>query len=511
MPFDAQTIASALRASASQFPDKICFCSDETALTYAEAENRISRLAAKFRKMGVSVGDRIALLDTDSVKYLIAFYALAAIGAIVVPLNYRLREPELQYQLSHSKVCLLLAGRRYADAAGNLAHDLRYGWRNLASFVAESDQSSIDTVATSQDISEWNSASAFAICYTSGTTGRPKGAVLSHRSAYIRGLKFIVEFKLQHSDVFHLTSPMFHIASINLSFTAILRGASIAIRPQFDLAHTPQFVRERGVTFLLVVPTILAMMVEMPDFGPDYFGQVRLIMYTAAPMNVVLLRKIMEVYKGDFVQSFGQTEDLPQAILDAADHRALFAIESPRLSSVGRPAVGVELKICDDSGKPVERGSIGEIVTRGGTEMSCYLDNPTETGRTLRDGWIFSGDLGYQDNDGYVFLSGRKKHLIIRGGENIYPVEVERVLLEYAGVQDAAVIGVPDEKWGERVVAVIAVNPKACDIVQLQSYLRSSLAAYKCPDKIFVADALPYNATGKVDRAALHAKYVNMT
>ncbi|HEY4169899.1 MAG TPA: AMP-binding protein [Reyranella sp.] len=506
MSYHAQTISAALRASARLFPDKTCLCSDSKALTYSETEQAIDRLVAQLKSVGISAGDRIALLDTDSVDYLLAMYALATMGAIAVPLNYRQRAPELQYQLSHSGTRLLLAGRRYAEIARELSPALDLGWQPLDQFVSESGK--LDPRAVPRALeSDCSADQAFAICYTSGTTGRPKGAVQSHRSAYLRGLKFIAEFGLVESDVFHITSPMFHISSINLTFTGILRGATIAINAQFDLGRTPDFVRERNVTFMLVVPTILAMMTERADFGPDYFGKVRLIMYTAAPMNAPLLRRIMEVYRGDFVQSFGQTEDLPQAILSAADHRLAFERETPRLASVGRAAVGVELKVCDDDGNEVEAGAIGEIVTRGGTEMTGYLDNPTETEHTLRDGWIYSGDLGYQDDEGYVFLAGRKKHLIIRGGENIYPVEVERVLLEFLGVQDAAVIGLPDDKWGEIVVAVIVATAQAVDIDQLQMYLRAALAGYKCPERIVVMDALPYNAAGKVNRAELQAHF----
>lgn len=507
MAYHAQTISAAIRASARQFPDKTCLCSDSKALTYSETEQAIDRLVAQLKSTGISAGDRVALLDTDSVDYLLVMYALATMGAVAVPLNYRQRAPELQYQLSHSGTRLLLAGRRYADIAHELSPPLDLGWQPLDQFVSDSGKLDARTAVASALESDCSADKAFAICYTSGTTGRPKGALQNHRSAYLRGLKFIAEFGLVEGDVFHIMSPMFHISSINLTFAGILRGATIAINAQFDLERTPAFIRGQDVTFLLVVPTILAMMTERADFGPDYFGKVRLIMYTAAPMNAPLLRRIMEVYRGDFVQSFGQTEDLPQAILSAADHRLAFERETPRLASVGRAAVGVELKVCDDDGNEVEAGAIGEIVTRGGTEMTGYLDNPTETARTLRDGWVYSGDLGYQDNEGYVFLAGRKKHLIIRGGENIYPVEVERVLLEFQGVQDAAVIGLPDAKWGEIVVAVIVATSQVVDTDRLEAHLRASLARYKCPERIVVMDALPYNAAGKVNRAELQTQF----
>jgi acyl-CoA synthetase (AMP-forming)/AMP-acid ligase II len=289
----------------------------------------------------------------------------------------------------------------------------------------------------------------FAICYTSGTTGRPKGAVLAQRSAYRRGAKFIAEYGFESNDVFQIATPMFHISAINLQFAGIMQGCTLVIRPQFHLLDTMRCVRENNATFLLVVPTMLAMMADEPDFGVDYFGRVRLIMYTAAPMSPPLLRKVMQVYRGDMVQALGQTEDLPQCILNAEDHRTAFAGGSKRLESVGRPAIGVDLKICGDDGRALAAGQIGEIVTRGGTAMAGYWNDPGATALTLRDGWVHSGDLGYRDEHGYVFLAGRKKHLIIRGGENVYPAEVERALLEAPGVQDAVVVGLPDDRWAK--------------------------------------------------------------
>jgi acyl-CoA synthetase (AMP-forming)/AMP-acid ligase II len=505
MSGDGETIAAAIRASASQYPDKACLVSDNRTVTYRELAGEMVGLAGKFKKMGVSPGDRVAILDVDSVEYLEIVYALALMGAIAIPLNYRLRVPELQYQLRHSGARLLLAGARYSDSAQELSSDCALGWRSVHEFTKDV----VGHVAT-DDLAELKSVDAgspFAICYTSGTTGRPKGAILSQRSACLRGLKFIIEFGLKADDVMHVTSPMFHVSAINLMFTGILRGNTLAIHPQFHLQDTMRCVRRNNVTFLLVIPTMLTMMVEEPDFGPDYFGSVRLMMYTAAPMSPPLLRKLMSVYRGEMVQSFGQTEDLPQAILNAEDHRAAFAAGSRQLESIGRAAIGVELKICDNEGRALPAGMIGEIATRGGTEMSGYWNDPAETARTLHDGWIYSGDLGYQDERGYVYLAGRKKHLIIRGGENVYPAEVERVLLEAPGVRDAVVIGLPDPRWGEVIAAAIVPSAPDIDIEALQTHCKAALASYKCPDRIFLRDSLPYNAAGKVQRHLLQAEF----
>jgi fatty-acyl-CoA synthase len=504
---DAESIAAAIRASASQFPDKKCLVSEKRAVTYRELAADILALAQKFKEIGITPGDRVAILDVDSIAYLESLYALASMGAVAVPLNYRQRVPELRYQIGHSGARLLLAGERYRESAEALRSDLALGWRPIEAFVSSNTRN-----APAGNPAEMNGVDAgtpFAICYTSGTTGRPKGAVLSQRSAYLRGFKFNAEFGLKPNDVFHIASPMFHISAINLLFAGIMRGCTLVIHPQFHLQDTMRRVRENGVTFLLIVPTMLAMMAEEPDFGPDYFGRVRLIMYTAAPMSPPLLRKLMHVYRGDMVQALGQTEDLPQCILDADDHRAAFAGSLKRLESVGRPAIGVALKICDDDGQALAAGEIGEIVTRGGTAMDGYWNDPVETARTLREGWVHSGDLAYRDEHGYVYLAGRKKHLIIRGGENVYPAEVERALLEAPGVQDAVVVGLPDERWGEIIVA--AVVPSATlQSEALLAHCKEVLASYKCPDRIVIRESLPYNAAGKVERHVLQAEFAAM-
>jgi acyl-CoA synthetase (AMP-forming)/AMP-acid ligase II len=504
MSGDWETIAAAIRASASQFPEKACLVSDKRAVTYRELAAHIFGLSQKLRETGIGPGDRVAILDVDSIDYLESLYALALMGAIVVPLNYRQRIPEFQYQIAHSGTRLLLAGARYREIAEALRPDLALGWRPIADFVETATRNV--AAPTAAEMKSVDAGTPFAICYTSGTTGRPKGAVLSQRSAYLRGFKFNAEFGLKPNDVFHIASPMFHISAINLLFAGVMRGCTLVIHPQFDLRATMRCVRDNNVTFLLVVPTMLGMMAEEADFGSGYFGNVRLIMYTAAPMSPPLLRKLMQVYRGEMVQALGQTEDLPQCILNADDHRIAFEGGSKRLESVGRAAIGVELKICDDSGQALAPREIGEIVTRGGTAMDGYWNDPVETARTLQDGWVRSGDLAYRDEHGYVYLAGRKKHLIIRGGENVYPAEVERALLEAPGVQDAVVVGLPDERWGEIIVAAVVpsadLNPDS-----LLAHCKTMLASYKCPDRIMIRDSLPYNAAGKVQRHVLQAEF----
>jgi len=227
-------------------------------------------------------------------------------------------------------------------------------------------------------------------------------------------------------------------------------------------------------------------------------------MYTAAPMSLPLLRKLMAVYQGDLVQFLGQTEDLPQTVLTPEDHRGALAGMAPgRLESVGRASAGVDLMICNAAGNAVAEGEIGEIVTRAGTAMSGYWNLPEETAAALKNGWVYTGDLGYQDADGYVYLAGRKKHMIIRGGENVYPSEVEPVLLEAPGVRDAVILGLPDDTWGEIVVAAVVPDGDGADASAIISHCKTHLASYCCPERIFFVDEMPLNAAGKILRHEL--------
>ncbi len=328
--------------------------------------------------------------------------------------------------------------------------------------------------------------------------------MIDQYTANLRALKMMYELRLGMDDVMHMTTPMFHISCMILSLAALQRGATQVILPQFDYEITFAAMREHQVTFINTVPTILGMALARDDFTPEIFAGLRLIMYTAAPMSLALLRKLMGVYQGGLIQFLGQTEDLPQTVLTPEDHQgALAGIAPGRLESVGRASAGVDLMIRDNAGAALAQGQIGEIVTRAGTAMSGYWNLPEETAATLKNGWIHSGDLGYQDGDGYVYLAGRKKHMIIRGGENVYPSEVEPVLLAAPGVRDAVILGLPDETWGEIVVAAVVPEGRHADGAVIISHCKSQLASYRCPERIFFVEEMPLNAAGKVFRHEL--------
>ncbi len=504
------TVAAMLRHAATSYRDKLCVVAPERSVTFAQFEYEVLGIAGWLQQSGIRRGDRIAILDVNSLNFIMLMCAAGVLGAILVPLNYRQRVPELRYQVRDSGAKLLFVGSRYLAEAEQLAPDLPLGWHELN--ASEFKKHAKEALRPRDGTVERESCAAFAICYTSGTTGTPKGAVITQQACYLRALKLLQELTLRHDDVMLMTTPMFHISCLMLSIGGLLRGATQIVFPQFNLDETTALIRREKITFINAVPTIVSMILNMPGFTPDIFRNLRVIMYTAAPMNLPLLRQLMSVYNGDLVQFLGQTEDLPQTVLSAADHRAALQSEdgARRLASVGRPCFGVGLRICDNDGRDLPPGEIGEIVTSGATNMTSYWNLPDATRDTLRHGWVFSGDLGYQDEAGYLFLAGRKKEMIIRGGENIYPSEVEKVLLQCPGIRDAVVVGMPDDVWGEVPVAVVVSDFNPPTAQQIFEFCRQHLASYRCPEKIFFRDQLPYNPAGKVEKTKVKEMILEM-
>ncbi len=498
----AYSIPALVQAAANAFGEKTCAITPERTVSFRQFAADVASIAGHLDALGIVPGDRVAILDVNSLNFLEILCALGVLGAIAVPLNYRQRVTENRFQLEDSGARLLLANSRYGAEARELASPLALGWRAI------DDATQIGLPGKAADglvrLTDRDPATPLAICYTSGTTGRPKGAVIDQFTASLRAFKLMYDLRLGPDDVMHMTTPMFHISCLMLSLAALQRGAAQLILPQFEYETTMAAVREHKVTFINTVPTILSMALARGDFTPDVFAGLRLIMYTAAPMSLPLLRRLMSVYQGDLVQFLGQTEDLPQTVLTPEDHhKALAGIAPGRLESIGLPSAGVDLAICDDAGEPVAHGEIGEIVTRAGTAMSGYWNLPDETAATLKDGWIYTGDLGRRDADGYVYLAGRKKHMIIRGGENVYPSEVEPVLLQAPGVRDAVILGLPDETWGEIVVAVVTRENGDAEAEAIIAHCKRQLASYRCPEKIYFVDEMPLNAAGKILRHLL--------
>ncbi len=342
LPLADLSIPALVRAGAAGFGDKACVIAPERTVTFRQFAVEVAAIAETFTAMGVGPGNRVGILDMNSLNFLETICALGTMGAIAVPLNYRQREPELRYQLEDSGVRLLLANSRYETEAEKLGRDLDLGWRPIGSILTlglngapQPDASEIPKFA------DLAGDTPFVICYTSGTTGQPKGVAIDQKCVHMRALKLLSDLRLHPDDVMHFATPMFHISCLVLNLMAVMRGATQVILPQFELEATLGAIKRHAVTFMFMVPTMFGMILDRPEFEASDFASIRTIMYAGAPIGAPLLKRVMANYNGELVQFLGQTEDLPQTVLTPEDHRRALEDHSERLSSIGRACMGV--------------------------------------------------------------------------------------------------------------------------------------------------------------------------
>ena len=500
-------VADYIRINARNFPDRPCFVTDTETFTFAQVNNRVNRIANELRRMGVGKGDRVALFATDSPAYMEVLMACMKLGAVYVPLNYRLSQPELQTLLRTAEASVLFFSERYASMVGSLdVPTLKYtvafeptpvADRTVDDLLAVGDESEVDTPMHDDEL--------MCLAFTSGTTSLPKGVMHHQRMVKHMIFQCVYERRLT-SDAFHYSpSPLFHVAGMCYVLAGVARAFPSLILPAFDPAVVLKWLKRDVLTDVFLVPTMIEAVLQQPGVDEHEYTNLRSIAYGAAPMTPELLRRAMKVFRCDFMNMFGAgTEAGLQTVLPPEDHRRALQGHEHLLGSIGKAGMGVDLKLCDDDWNEVPDGEVGEIVTRSDAVMKGYLNMPEETAEVLRDGWFRSGDLAWRDEEGYLYLSGRKKDMIIRGGENIYPIEIEQVLSEHPAVQEVAVVGVPDDYWGEIVRAhVVTVPGTTVDEKELREYCLPRLAKYKIPAIFRFDPELPKNASGKVLKRVL--------
>jgi acyl-CoA synthetase (AMP-forming)/AMP-acid ligase II len=438
------SLGEAITISAQNKPDAPSFVfPDGTAHTFAQTNARVNRLVSALRAEGIGRGDRLAVFSLDSHRFVEIVLAALKLGAVYVPLNYRLRRGE-------------------------------------------------PVVAGDDDV--------IGLAFTSGTTGLPKGAVQSQRMMKAIVTEQIIEYRLRPDEVRYSAAPTYHITGICQLLMGVAYGTASVIVPQFSPRTTLDLMAADRVTAVFMVPTMISTVMGLPDVHDHAYDRLQLMYYGAAAMSPNLLRRAMDTFRCDFLNAFGAgTEAGLQAVLTPEDHRAALNLRPELLGSIGKPAYGVALRIVDDDLNEVPVGEVGEIATRSDMVMDGYLEMPEETERALRGGWFRAGDMGYLDRNGYLYLSGRKKDMIIRGGENIYPIEIESVLADHPAVAQSAVVGVPDEHWSEIVRAWVTLRPGAgVTASELAAHCSQRLATYKVPAQFRFLDALPVNASGKI-------------
>ena len=488
-------LGSILRTAAFETPDAIAIRADERAIPYAELERAVRGVATRLRERGVAPGDRVALLVPNVPEFTIAYFGILYAGATVVPINVLAAAPEVTYFLEDTQARLLIVhplfeqvGRAGAAALGTevVLATSEPGPDTLGGFAAA------DPIGSPHPTSPQDTA---VILYTSGTTGKPKGAELTHSNLFINCV-VVVQRLLPAIDGPHralATLPLFHsFGQTVIQNGMIASGGSLTLLPRFDPEQAFALIERDRLTLFAGVPTMyFALLHHRGDRAYDV-SSLRGCMTGGAPMPVEVLYAFEEKFNVQILEGFGLSETSPVASFNV--------LSKPRKpGSIGYPAWGVELCIVNDADQPLPDGEHGEICIRGHNIMKGYLNRPEASAEALRNGWFHSGDIGYRDADGCYWIVDRKKDMILRGGFNVYPREVEEVLYQHEAVVEAAVVGVPHESLGEEVKAVVALKPDArVTADELQAFCKDRLAAYKYPRLIEFRDSLPKGSTGKI-------------
>ncbi len=507
--------------AASVVPGRTAVVSDGRGVTFAELQDRVNRLVGVFQSLGVGKGDRVAMMALNSAEFVETYYACAKLGAVFVPVNYRLKQDELVYMCNNSEAVVLLVGERYLSLAAAICPELKTvrhivcvdahpeGMPNLGDLIAAAEPAEVWT-----DVDDMDST---IIIYTSGTTALPKGVVLTYigMSVYVTNTVAPADPSIENPDVLLVSVPFYHVAGATTMLSAVWGGRKMVILPQFDPKAWLEAVQTHRVTHSFIVPTMLKRIMEHPEFDNYDISSLQLITYGAAPMPWEVITKAVGIFKCGLMNAYGQTESTSSlTYLGPEDHIIpdgppdLREKKLTRLRSVGRPMDDVVVAIVDPDGNVLPAGNEGEIVAKGARVMAGYLGRNDETHEAMRGGWLHTGDVGWMDEEGYLFITGRTKDLIIRGGENIAPGEIEGVLQQHDGVEDAAVIGVPDVEWGEEVKAIIIRRSgHSVSAEELQAFVKQNLASYKSPKYVVFVNDLPRNYVGKVLKTELRKQY----
>ncbi|KUO15683.1 acyl-CoA synthetase [Streptomyces dysideae] len=485
---------------ARKTPHRAALIHGDTTITYAELHDRTTRLAHALRARGVRRGDRIAYLGPNHPSFLETLFAAGTLGAVFVPLNIRLAGPEIGYQLSDSGAKVLVYGPSHAGLVAGLpgSTDVRAYIEvgpEYEAAVAEAANDRIDEPVGADD--------TCLILYTSGTTGRPKGAMLTHANATWNAVNFLIDKDLTADERALVSAPLFHIAGLTvLTLPVILKGGTCVLVEAFDPGDTLDLVERHRITYMFGVPAMFDQITRHPRWPEADLSSLRMLSCGGAPVPTPLIEAYQD--RGlTFLQGYGMTEALGVLFLDG-EHSV------SKAGSAGVPHFFADVRVVTPDLRPVEPGETGEVQVRGPSVMPGYWGLPEETAAAFADGWFRTGDAARVDEDGYVTIVDRIKDMIISGGENIYPAEIEDLLLTHPDIVECAVIGVPDEKWGE-VPRAVVVPRAGCslDPDEVLATLSGQLAKYKIPKSVVLAEELPRTASGKLLKTRVRKRFGN--
>ncbi|SEH48907.1 long-chain acyl-CoA synthetase [Mycolicibacterium rutilum] len=500
---DIATIADIARVFGAERPEATALIAGERTVTFADLDARSSRAAQAFRAAGVGFGDRVAFIEKNGVEFFEIVCALSKLGAIVVPVNWRLAPAEMLHILRDSDARVVVVGTEFSGHVEAIEDELTCAvvavgdhprWPGYDDWIAGHPADDPCVTTQPDDV-------AF-LMYTSGTTGAPKGVMLTNDNYFCKATGIAERWRFDADSVSLAVMPMFHMAGSGWALVGLCEGARTVVLRDVDPAAILQAVARHGITNMLLVPVVIQRLLDTPGVESTDFSALRAIVYGASPITDDVLVRALARFNCDLLQVYGQTETTG-SITQLDEHRPEL------LRSCGKPFPWVEIRIVDDAGRDLPPGTVGELWTRSRQNMRGYWNNPDATTATLTaDGWLRTGDAGYVDDAGHVFLQDRVKDMIVSGGENVYPTEVENALMTHPDVGDVAVIGVPDATWGEAVTAIVVpatgTSPAAAELI---AYARERLAGYKLPKSVVFTDTLPRTPSGKVLKRALREPY----
>ena len=485
-------------------------------LTYGEADAWSNRFANSLLASGLVKGDRFAWLSKNNLEICLMFFGASKVGIIPVPLNYRLAAREWTYIVNDAESLTLFCDSEYAEGIDSVKPEIPSveHWITLGSG---------DEPDGWQALSEWleddPAKPAALICesdqcyqmYTSGTTGLPKGAMISQANVTNNiQMAHLASSITPRQERNLIVAPIFHAAAALSMMSMVASGSTMVIHREFTPDQVVKSLDEEAITMTTMVPAMIqACLVAVPDIATREFKNLRLISYGASPIAQETLQKAMTVFGCGFAQGFGMTELTCIATnMTPAVHERAASGEPGLLLSAGRPQMGTDIKIADENDVELPRGQVGQILVKGPQTMMGYWRLTEATANALKGGWMHTGDAGYMDEEGFIYIQDRIKDMIVSGAENIYPAEVERAIFEHPAVADSAVVGIPDDQWGETVLAFVALKPAhTLDLKSLQAFCRERLASFKVPSKLEIIDAIPRNASGKSLKTELRKPY----
>ena len=506
-------VASVVRDNARKQPNAVSLVLGDRTLTWAQLLSRSAQVAQGLRRAGVKSQDRVAFLDKNGIEHFEVFYGCALLNAVSVDVNWRLAAPEVAFIVDDSQAEVLIVGQEFVAILDAIVNDLA----NVKTIIV------IGGHPSHNDYERWVSAQsavdpkvstkpsdvAFQL-YSSGTTGRPKGVMLTNDNFFALLPAARDVWGMSEKTVNLVAMPLFHIGGGGWATAGQYAGAKSIIMRDVDPSAMLTLIEKHRITHAFAVPVLLQFALAMPNIGTTDFSSLELIAYGASPISEAVLEGSIKAFKCPFMQVYGLTETTGVVTVLGPEDHDLSSANKGRLRSCGKPFTGIELRIVDsDTGKDVPNGEVGEIWIRSRQVMKGYWNMPEETAKSIVKGrWFKSGDAGYFDKDGYVYIFDRVKDMIVSGGENVYPAEVENALMAHPAIADVAVIGVPDEKWGEVPMALVVRKPDTQVTEQeIISFARERLAGFKTPKSVGWVDALPRNPSGKILKKVLREPY----